>query len=216
MDRVYPDSRPLARRTVIVGAVTGLHAVLGVGLLLGTAITLRPAPPPAIRLVDVKPDDVVAPKIPPPRPVDFRPGDVTAPPPTDIAVIGPPSDTAIAGPAPASAPSARPAPSQPAPVVTAVQVTATGRQTLTDICGARYPAASRRLNEEGAVRLLVYVAPDGHAGEARVEASSGFPRLDAASIACVQEAGRVFTPQRTGPTPVGAWQSMSYRWVLGN
>jgi hypothetical protein len=89
MSRVHPESQPLTRRTVVAGAVTGLHAVFAVGLLVSTAIHLGATPPPSIRLVDIKPDDVVQPKVPPPPPFGFKPGDVTAPPDPDIRVIGP-------------------------------------------------------------------------------------------------------------------------------
>ena len=216
MSRANPESQPLARRTVVAGAVTGLHAVFAVGLLVGTAIHLNTPPPPSIRLIDLEPDDVVQPKVPPPPPVGFKPGEVTAPPDPDIRVIGPDSGQAIAiaGSTPVVPVRAQPH-AEPA-AVTPVQFTRSGRQTLMDVCGARYPSVSRRLNEEGVVRLLVYVAADGHAAETRVETSSGYPRLDDANVACIQEAGRVFTPQLAGQTPTGAWQSMSYRWVLGN
>jgi periplasmic protein TonB len=216
MSRVHPESQPLTRRTVVAGAVTGLHAVFAVGLLVSTAIHLGATPPPSIRLVDIKPDDVVQPKVPPPPPFGFKPGDVTAPPDPDIRVIGPDGGQAIvvAGAMPVVPVHAQPQ-AEPA-AVTPVQFTRTGRQTLMDVCGARYPSVSRRLNEEGVVRLLVYVAADGHAAETRVETSSGYPRLDEANVACIREAGRVFTPQLAGQTPTGAWQSMSYRWVLGN
>ena len=44
-----------------------------------------------------------------------------------------------------------------------------------------YPAASIRAEEQGSVRLLLVVGPDGRVMEARVKRSSGFPRLDQAA-----------------------------------
>jgi periplasmic protein TonB len=216
MHLIQLGSRPLARRTVIAGAITGLHVVAGFGLLLGTAIGIQRGTPPPITVVNVKTDDVVLPKTPPPPPVTFRPADVSAPPPLDIHVVGPDNGTAIVVPRPTPVEPGRGKPQPVADVVTPVRFTAAGRQTLADVCSARYPAASRRLGEEGVVRLLVYVAADGHVSEAKVETSSGYPRLDAANVECVRDAGRVFAPQQSGQAPTGAWQAMSYRWVLGN
>ncbi len=58
-----------------------------------------------------------------------------------------------------------------------------------------YPAASRRLGEEGRCVILVVVLKDGTAGSARVAVGSGFPRLDAAALKSVE--GARFSPART-------------------
>lgn len=216
MHVIHSGSRPLARRTVIAGAITGLHVVAGVGLLLGTAVSIRLDTPPPISVVNVRTDDVVLPKTPPPPPVSFKPSDVSAPPPLDVNVIGPDNSSAIVVPRTTPVEPAYGQPQHVADVITPVRFTVAGRQSLADACSARYPAASRRLGEEGVVRLLVYVAADGHVSEAKVETSSGYPRLDAANVECVREAGRVFVPQQSGQAQTGSWQSMSYRWVLGN
>jgi TonB family protein len=80
-------------------------------------------------------------------------------------------------------------------------------------CGSYYPAASRRLNESGAVVLLVFIDPTGRVSSTKIETSSGFPRLDEAAAKCVTEAGR-FVPQLVGGTPVGSWQRMKWTWKL--
>jgi periplasmic protein TonB len=49
-----------------------------------------------------------------------------------------------------------------------------------------YPALSRRLREEGVVRLSVMILADGRVAEVSVQKSSGFPRLDAAAVAAVR------------------------------
>ena len=55
---------------------------------------------------------------------------------------------------------------------------------LIDSC---YPAASRRLNEEGKVIAVVTIGARGSALGSRVANSSGFPRLDAASDCVVRK-----------------------------
>ena len=52
----------------------------------------------------------------------------------------------------------------------------------TSSCGRpEYPAASRRLEEEGVVQLKFLVGTDGKVIESQVEKSSGFRRLDEAA-----------------------------------
>jgi protein TonB len=93
-------------------------------------------------------------------------------------------------------------------------MSANGKQLLADACADRYPSASRRLSEEGVVKALVYVSVDGRVTDAKVETSSGFPRLDEATIACAKAAGKAFQPQKNGAVPVASWQTLSFRWKL--
>lgn len=202
------------RHTTVLGAVAGLHVLFGLGLLLGTALhragPARDAPIVA-RIID---PPRPTPREPPPPPPDYRAPEVPAPPENAMTITGP-ADGAITRPEPLARP-ADVAPVVPptVPRVTPVQLSAAGRQQLVDACADRYPAASRRLGEEGAVHLLVLVAADGRVADARIESSSGYPRLDQASVDCVRAAGRAFVAQRADGVAVSAWQSMSYRWQL--
>ncbi len=63
-----------------------------------------------------------------------------------------------------------------------------------------YPAASRRLGEEGRVLLRVQVDAEGHAESVDIKTSSGFPRLDNAAREAV--ARWRFVPARRGETTV--------------
>jgi protein TonB len=65
-----------------------------------------------------------------------------------------------------------------------------------------YPAASRRLGEQGTVQLRVLVSADGHAARVDVHRTSGFPRLDDAASAAVREWR--FVAAKRGATPVEA------------
>jgi periplasmic protein TonB len=62
-----------------------------------------------------------------------------------------------------------------------------------------YPAASRRLGEEGRVVLRVQVNAEGQADAVDIKVSSGFPRLDAAAREAV--ARWRFVPARRGEIP---------------
>ncbi|HVK95109.1 MAG TPA: energy transducer TonB [Noviherbaspirillum sp.] len=65
-----------------------------------------------------------------------------------------------------------------------------------------YPALSRRMGEQGKVVLRVSVSVEGLPTDVRLEASSGFPRLDDAAIRAVRNWR--FTPARQGNKPVSA------------
>jgi protein TonB len=66
-----------------------------------------------------------------------------------------------------------------------------------------YPLVSRKLNEHGRVMLRVLVNARGGADEVRVEASSGFPRLDDSARETV---GRwKFVPAKRGGESVAGW-----------
>ena len=57
-----------------------------------------------------------------------------------------------------------------------------------DVRGSRYyPMDSMAQNEQGKVGVKVFLDADGDAKDAVVEASSGFPKLDAAAIRYVKE-----------------------------
>lgn len=65
-----------------------------------------------------------------------------------------------------------------------------------------YPAASRRLGEEGTVQLRVRVSAEGHPVQVDVHRSSSHPRLDDAATAAVREWR--FLPAKRGTTAVEA------------
>ncbi|MEG0820756.1 MAG: TonB family protein [Burkholderiaceae bacterium] len=76
----------------------------------------------------------------------------------------------------------------------------------------RYPPISRRLGEEGEVVLRLLVQADGSVGQARVERSSGHPRLDAAAL----EAARQwrFAPAHRGGQALDAWHTQALVFQL--
>jgi len=67
-----------------------------------------------------------------------------------------------------------------------------------------YPALSRRLGEEGVVRLNVFVNPDGSVARLELAKSSGFARLDQSAMDTVQSSWK-FEPARQDGSPVAAW-----------
>ena len=66
-----------------------------------------------------------------------------------------------------------------------------------------YPAMSRRLNEQGTVRLNVLIGPDGLAQKAEIRQSSGFERLDKSALETVMK-WRYLPGKRDG-VPEAMW-----------
>jgi TonB family protein len=78
-------------------------------------------------------------------------------------------------------------------------------------CNGSYPSQSRSANEqEGTVVLLVRIEPDGHVSDTTVEESSGSPRLDRVTQACVMASP--FEPARSGWSTVPSWQRIRWNW----
>ena len=77
-----------------------------------------------------------------------------------------------------------------------------------------YPALSKRLREEGVVKLRVFVMADGRAGEVNPYRSSGFERLDRTALESV--ARWRFRPARRGGKPIADWVVVPVRFYLQN
>ena len=76
-----------------------------------------------------------------------------------------------------------------------------------------YPSLSRRLGEEGTVRLNILVNPDGSVARLELARSSGHPRLDRSAMDTVQSSWK-FEPARQGGMPVAAWVIVPIQFTL--
>lgn len=76
-----------------------------------------------------------------------------------------------------------------------------------------YPSLSKRLGEEGTVRLNILVNPDGSVARLELARSSGHPRLDRSAMDTVQSSWK-FEPARQGDTPVAAWVIVPIQFTL--
>ena len=66
-----------------------------------------------------------------------------------------------------------------------------------------YPALSRRLGEQGNVRLSVLILADGKVGDVRLKQSSGYARLDQSAMQAVRR--WQYVPAHRGGQPVDYW-----------
>jgi periplasmic protein TonB len=90
---------------------------------------------------------------------------------------------------------------------------ATDRQPTADArfsgnAAPSYPAMSRRLGEQGAVRLRVLITTEGRAARVELIQSSGYARLDQSAIQAIRS-WRFIPAQRAGQ-PIEAWYE--WRW----
>lgn len=77
-----------------------------------------------------------------------------------------------------------------------------------------YPVASRKMAEEGTVKLSVYILANGTVAEIRLKKSSGYPRLDEAAIKAVKQWR--YLPARQGDTPIPYWYTQDVHFSLTN
>lgn len=75
-----------------------------------------------------------------------------------------------------------------------------------------YPVLSRRLREQGVVKLRVHVTAEGTAGEVTLHASSGHERLDKAALDAVKRWR--FRPVQQAGTPVAGWVIVPVQFEL--
>jgi len=76
-----------------------------------------------------------------------------------------------------------------------------------------YPALSKRLGEEGVVRLNILVSPDGSVARLELARSSGHARLDESAMKTVQASWK-FEPATQAGKPVAAWVIVPIQFTL--
>lgn len=155
----------------------------------------RPEPTPAPQPVRKVETPVAAPAAAP-SPIPAAPAAaVEAAPPANTAGHASPTASPVAQAAPApAAPAANDADWSPPRPASAAGYANTP---------PRYPAASRRLGEQGRVLLALLIDIDGRVQEASVRQSSGYSRLDRAALDAVRSWR--FEPARRAGKPQAAW-----------
>jgi protein TonB len=184
-----------------------LTAVLNAGIIYALLAELGMVPMPIIpKPIDgrviIEPDDrqlppPPQPTIPAPRITEFVPPIIEIPvvPEDDRNTITPPQVQPATPPAePPQVASLNPPATPPLIVSPARAIMAT--HTIPD-----YPPVSRRLGEQGMLRLRLAIGADGAVQDARVETSSGYRRLDDAAIQWVKAHWR-YEPAMQGPKAI--------------
>ncbi len=184
-------------------AVIGLHAALIYALVVSTGFIKAPSFVQPLQTVFIdEPVSEPEPEIEPVKPEieDIAPVDQPVPelqiadipvPTTDV--VAPPSESAITG-----------TPSEPGAI--SQQLKTSNRVEPT------YPATSRRLGEEGTVRLKVLVDEKGRPKDVGVLNTSGFSRLDQAAIEAVKRWR--FVAATDGNRPISTWTQVAITFKL--
>jgi len=175
--------------------VTVLHAILITALVNAIGPVSVTKRPPMVGGV-LMPDDPDIPLPLPPEPVIDRPPPLP-PPIVQEVIIAPTPGPRDKITEPVSPPAI---PNEP-PVLTIAEIPA--RAIESTQTGPTYPAISRRLREEGSVRLRLTIGTDGSVIDASVVSSCGFQRLDEAAMRWVRRNWR-YEPAMRGDMPIEA------------
>ncbi len=174
----------------------------------------KEAPPPPPPAKPPPPSEPVvkrtAPSLPPP-PMPVATPDPTPAPNAPTGVATPqPAPPPIAAPVAAAPTPLAPAPA-PAPAPAKVELPSSDADYLQNPSPA-YPAASRRLGEQGKVLVRVLIGVDGTAQKAEIRQSSGFDRLDKAALETVQRWR--YVPGKRGGVAEAMWFTVPINFVL--
>jgi protein TonB len=216
-----PAYAPRLSRPALAG-VAGMHALL-LGLLLTAPRASEPVTPPTPLMVALIKPEVVQPEPKPePRPEPPKPQVKPLTPPPVLAAERPaPVPTPVVE-APKPEPKPEPVPEvlpPPAPPVVAEAPKPAPPPTppvpadYLNNPKPPYPALSRRMREEGVVRLNILVNPDGSVARLEVARSSGYTRLDESAMKTVQSSWK-FEPARQAGKPVAAWVIVPIQFTL--
>lgn len=213
---------PRAFPSALVG-VTLVHAGL-LGMLMFAPDEAEPIAPPRplmVSLVLPEPEQAEPQPAPRPEPPESR-VEAPEPPLPPLVPAAKPTPAPVAEPViEAPAPPSEPAPEIAAPSPPALVVESTPAPTSTPPRAADYlrnpkppyPRLSRRLGEEGTVRLNILVNPDGSVARLELAQSSGFSRLDRSAMETVQSSWK-FEPASQGGHPVAAWVIVPIQFTL--
>ena len=149
-----------------------------------------------------------APETPPPPP-DLAPPEPAYIPPPEIKLETPPP------PAPKAIQAVQETKPEPQPVQRRPQPAVTGPRADPSHGNTQppYPAASRRMGEEGRVVLELYVDASGDVTKGRIAQSSGFPRLDKTALIHAKRKWH-FLPALQNGKPVGHWLKFAVAFKL--
>lgn len=219
---------PSKRKLWGVAGVVVLHALLLWAIQAGLHRTVAqklPTVVQAILLEEKRPETPPPPPAAPPKAPPQAPPPKTPPPPAFVppaevpALVAPPNAIAAVTPNPAPAPAAAPTSAPPTATASpaAPQRTAPATRTAAGVNMAQcdkpeYTSASKRMEEEGTVRLRFLVGEDGKVIQSMIEKSSGYKRLDEGARTALSKC--LFRPATVDGKPEQAWTTIQYVWRL--
>lgn len=199
----YTLRKSPAQRYSGLAIVIGLHVAIIYLLVSGLGksvvqVISGPIETKVIEEVQAEPDEPP----PPPPQLEAPPPEFVPPPEIVLATDPAPATTAI------TQVQSKVAAPPPPPKVDVVPPRTNPRRPNSQ---PPYPTISKRLGEEGVVTLQLYVNENGRVVEAKIQKSSGFPRLDDAAVREAKRNWR-FIPAQRGKQAVAAWTSVNVRF----
>jgi len=195
----YAVQKDSSRRLTGLVAVVAFHVVLVYALVHGLArkiVEVVRAPLETKIIEEIKPPPPDKPPPPPPPRLAMPPPPYIPPPEVQVQV-----------------------PVVMAPTITAVTTVKPPEEYRTRaVVDAKscdkppYPAAARRANETGTVRLTLLIDVDGRVLDSKIERSSGSRRLDEAARAGLSLCK--FKPATLNGRPERSWERLDYVWTL--
>ena len=195
----YAVQKDSSRRLTGLVAVVAFHVVLVYALVHGLArkiVEVVRAPLETKIIEEIKPPPPDKPPPPPPPRLAIPPPPYIPPPEVQVQV-----------------------PVVMAPTITAVTTVKPPEEYRTRaVVDAKscdkppYPAAARRANETGTVRLTLLIDVDGRVLDSKIERSSGSRRLDEAARAGLSLCK--FKPATLNGRPERSWERLDYVWTL--
>ena len=200
---MYTSTNNSATRTSAAAVVIAGHAAVIYALAVTMGVVEAPPIVEPIKAVIIdSPPVEPEPHVPPETPPTAQQPVVEVPLP-EIPPMTTPVETITVPPATEVPPGAEPS---TAPVMEAKSLSVTRRVEPV------YPPASRRLDEQGAVRLRVLVDERGRPREVQIAKSSGFDRLDEAAVTAVRR--WQFSPAMRESRAVTAWTQVNVLFQL--
>jgi len=206
-----PDTSANSRRTIAFFIIVLVHVLLLYGFNAGLTVSLTEKifGPIKTEIIDeVKKEED---KPPPPPPKIETPPPFVPPPDISIEIAPTENTTAIQV-------TTTVRPTEPPPVVAPKQKVTlqpkvdSKRFPLTK---PEYPPSEKRAEHSGTVYMQLLVLENGRVGEARVQTSSGYPKLDEAAIAEAKRSWR-FVPGSEDGKVVQMWVTVPLVFKLEN
>ncbi len=205
-----------SKRGLIIGIVIALHAA-GIYIVesgLSRSIIELVAPPVETKIIEEEqPPEEPPPPPPPPPDMPVQPPPFI-PPPEVMVQVQPQVNTiqtVTNEQPPAVIPPVMAPPAPPAPDVPSTKAGFDPKRPIKSNADY-YPAASIRAEEEGVATVDIYIDPEGRVTDARIKTSSGFDRLDEATLKYVKTF-RMKPATRSGVAE-GSWVTLPVRWKL--
>ncbi|HQR02557.1 MAG TPA: energy transducer TonB [Rhodocyclaceae bacterium] len=184
--------------------VIGFHVIVGYFIAQGLTHKMSGAGPEAFDVNILEEAKKPPPDKPPPPPPKTAPLPPPVIPPVEVPI--PVSTQSASGPTITVSHDTKPVEAPP-PVVRVPPVVSAGSCSKPE-----YPAASKRLEEQGTVTLAFLIDVDGSILQSKVENSSGYERLDQAALEGLKRCK--FKPGTVDGKPEQSWHRMKYTWKL--